>query len=101
MVFETERDPGILKEWRGFFQCCDQPIPHLLFIRAFGAAAFGGADLCRAQGLGKLHVMFDERHGIGPALVDDDRFKPGGRIRETQSAIDFEELISNYVFGKI
>ena len=26
---------------------------------------------------------------------------PGGRIRETESAIDFEELISNYVFGKI
>ena len=27
--------------------------------------------------------------------------KPGGRIRETQSPIDLEELISNYVFGKI
>ena len=27
--------------------------------------------------------------------------KPGGRIRDTQSAIDIEELISNYVFGKI
>ncbi|HEJ83819.1 MAG TPA: outer membrane lipid asymmetry maintenance protein MlaD [Desulfobacteraceae bacterium] len=27
--------------------------------------------------------------------------KPGGRIRDTQSAVDFEELISNYVFGKI
>jgi phospholipid/cholesterol/gamma-HCH transport system substrate-binding protein len=31
----------------------------------------------------------------------DELIKPGGRIRETQSAIDFEELISNYVFGKI
>lgn len=27
--------------------------------------------------------------------------KPGGRIRETQPAVDFEQLISNYVFGKI
>jgi phospholipid/cholesterol/gamma-HCH transport system substrate-binding protein len=27
--------------------------------------------------------------------------KPGGRIRDTQSAVDFEELISNYVFGKL
>ena len=26
---------------------------------------------------------------------------PGGKIRDTQSAIDFEELISNYVFGKL
>lgn len=31
----------------------------------------------------------------------DELIKPGGRIRETQSAIDIEELISNYVFGKI
>ena len=27
--------------------------------------------------------------------------KPGGRLTETQSSIDVEELISNYVFGKI
>jgi phospholipid/cholesterol/gamma-HCH transport system substrate-binding protein len=26
---------------------------------------------------------------------------PGGRIRETQAPIDFEELISKYVFGKV
>jgi phospholipid/cholesterol/gamma-HCH transport system substrate-binding protein len=26
---------------------------------------------------------------------------PGGRIRETQSPIDFEQLISKYVFGKV
>ena len=31
----------------------------------------------------------------------DELIKPGGRIRDTQSAIDIEELISNYVFGKI
>ena len=31
----------------------------------------------------------------------DELIKPGGRIRDTQSAIDFEELISNYVFCKI
>jgi phospholipid/cholesterol/gamma-HCH transport system substrate-binding protein len=31
----------------------------------------------------------------------DERIQPGGRIRDTQSAVDFEELISNYVFGKI
>jgi phospholipid/cholesterol/gamma-HCH transport system substrate-binding protein len=27
--------------------------------------------------------------------------QPGGRIRETQSAVDLEELISKFVFGKI
>jgi phospholipid/cholesterol/gamma-HCH transport system substrate-binding protein len=27
--------------------------------------------------------------------------KPGERIRETQPAVDFEQLISSYVFGKI
>ena len=27
--------------------------------------------------------------------------QPGGRIRETQPAVDFEQLISNYVFGGI
>jgi phospholipid/cholesterol/gamma-HCH transport system substrate-binding protein len=27
--------------------------------------------------------------------------KPGGRIRETQPAVDLEEMISNYVFGKL
>ncbi len=27
--------------------------------------------------------------------------EPGGRIRETQPAVDLEELISHYVFGKI
>jgi phospholipid/cholesterol/gamma-HCH transport system substrate-binding protein len=31
----------------------------------------------------------------------EDLLKPGGRIRETQPAVDFEQLISNYVFGKI
>ena len=31
----------------------------------------------------------------------DELIKPGGRIRDTQPAIDIEELISNYVFGKI
>ena len=31
----------------------------------------------------------------------DELIEPGGRIRDTQSAIDFEELISHYVFGKI
>ena len=31
----------------------------------------------------------------------DELIKPGGSIRDTQSAIDIEELISNYVFGKI
>jgi phospholipid/cholesterol/gamma-HCH transport system substrate-binding protein len=27
--------------------------------------------------------------------------KPGGRIRETQPPIDFEQVISKYVFGKV
>lgn len=31
----------------------------------------------------------------------DEVIQPGGRIRDTQSAVDFEELISNYVFGKL
>jgi len=31
----------------------------------------------------------------------DELIEPGGQIRDTQSAVDFEELISNYVFGKI
>lgn len=31
----------------------------------------------------------------------DELVQPGGRIRDTQPAVDFEELISNYVFGKI
>jgi len=31
----------------------------------------------------------------------DELIQPGGQIRDTQSAVDFEELISNYVFGKI
>ncbi|HDZ89086.1 MAG: outer membrane lipid asymmetry maintenance protein MlaD [Deltaproteobacteria bacterium] len=31
----------------------------------------------------------------------DELIEPGGSIMDTQSAIDFEELISNYVFGKI
>ncbi|MCD6305763.1 MAG: outer membrane lipid asymmetry maintenance protein MlaD [Deltaproteobacteria bacterium] len=31
----------------------------------------------------------------------EETIQPGGRIRDTQSAVDFEELISNYVFGKL
>lgn len=31
----------------------------------------------------------------------DKMVKAGGRIRDTESAIDFESLISNYVFGKV
>jgi len=27
--------------------------------------------------------------------------QPGGRLRETQSPIDFEELISKFIYGKI
>ncbi len=33
--------------------------------------------------------------------ASDDWVAPGGRIRETQPAVDFEELISKFVFGKI
>ena len=33
--------------------------------------------------------------------VSEDLIEAGGHIRETQPAIDIEELISNYVFGKI
>jgi phospholipid/cholesterol/gamma-HCH transport system substrate-binding protein len=31
----------------------------------------------------------------------DELIGPGGRIRDTQSAVDLEQLISNYVFGKL
>ena len=31
----------------------------------------------------------------------DKMVKAGSRIRETESAIDFESLISNYIFGKV
>lgn len=34
--------------------------------------------------------------GASETLVE-----PGGRIRDTQPAIDFEEMISNFVFGKV
>jgi len=44
---------------------------------------------------------------IGEKYVDitpgaeEELIQPGGRIRETQPAIDLESLISKYVFGKI
>jgi len=31
----------------------------------------------------------------------DELIKPGGRIRQTESAIDIEALISKYAFGKL
>jgi phospholipid/cholesterol/gamma-HCH transport system substrate-binding protein len=31
----------------------------------------------------------------------DEIIPPGGMIRETEPAVDIEQLISNYVFGKI
>jgi phospholipid/cholesterol/gamma-HCH transport system substrate-binding protein len=37
---------------------------------------------------------------ITPGASEKD-IEPGGRIRETQPAIDIEELISKFVFGKI
>jgi phospholipid/cholesterol/gamma-HCH transport system substrate-binding protein len=37
---------------------------------------------------------------ITPGASEND-IEPGGRIRETQPAIDIEELISKFVFGKI
>ena len=44
---------------------------------------------------------------IGEKYVDitpggsDKTIPPGGKIRETQPAVDLEELISKYVFGKV
>jgi len=44
---------------------------------------------------------------IGEKYVDitpggsDEVLEPGGLIRDTQSAVDLEQLISNYVFGKL
>jgi phospholipid/cholesterol/gamma-HCH transport system substrate-binding protein len=34
--------------------------------------------------------------GVSEKLIE-----PGGRIRETQPAVDLEELISKFVFGKV
>lgn len=33
--------------------------------------------------------------------ASDEIVQPGGRIRDTQSAIDLEQVISNFVFGKL
>jgi len=44
---------------------------------------------------------------IGEKYIDitpggsEEILKPGDRLRETQPAIDMEQLISNFVFGKI
>jgi phospholipid/cholesterol/gamma-HCH transport system substrate-binding protein len=62
-----------------------------------------------------LHVKIQEdaiasiktRGLIGDKFIEitpggsEEMIGPGGKIRDTQSAIDFEELISNYVFGKL
>ena len=37
---------------------------------------------------------------ITPGAADE-VIPPGGRIRDTQPAVDFEELLSKYVFGKL
>lgn len=52
-------------------------------------------------------VSIKTRGLIGEKFVEitpggsEEILRPGDRIRETQSPIDLEELISNYVFGKI
>ncbi len=49
----------------------------------------------------KTKGLIGEKYiGITPG-GSDNYIKPGGRIRDTQSAVDLEQLISNYVFGKL
>lgn len=49
----------------------------------------------------KTKGLIGEKYiGITPG-GSDKIIQPGGQIRETQPAVDIEELISNFIFGKI
>ena len=96
-------------------------------LKSGSAVVIAGVDVGRVKGVLLDHyearVSMDIPHGleiqedaivsiktrglIGEKYVEitpggsEEILKPGDRIRETQSPIDLEELISNYVFGKI
>ena len=49
----------------------------------------------------KTRGLIGEKYlSISPGGAED-VIKPGGRIRETVPPVDVEDLISNYIFGKI
>jgi phospholipid/cholesterol/gamma-HCH transport system substrate-binding protein len=96
-------------------------------LKSGSAVVIAGVDVGRVKGVlldnYEARVSMDIPHGleiqedaivsiktrglIGEKYVEitpggsEEILKPGDRIRETQSPIDLEELISNYVFGKI
>ncbi len=49
----------------------------------------------------KTRGLIGEKYIQISAGASEDVIPGGGRIRETESALDFEELISKYAFGKI
>ena len=49
----------------------------------------------------KTKGLIGEKYLIITPGGSDKTIRPGGQIRETMPAVDVEELISNYVFGKI
>ena len=96
-------------------------------LKSGSAVVIAGVDVGRVKGVlldnYEAKVSLDIPHGlkiqedaivsiktrglIGEKYVEitpggsEEILRPGDRIRETQSPIDLEELISNYVFGKI
>lgn len=49
----------------------------------------------------KTRGLIGEKYIVITPGGSDKNIEPGGRIRETQPAVDIEELISKFVFGKI
>lgn len=49
----------------------------------------------------KTKGLIGEKYMVITPGGSDELIPPGGRIRETMPPVDIEELISNYVFGKI
>jgi len=49
----------------------------------------------------KTRGIIGEKYLDITAGGSEEMIPPGGRIRETTAAVDVEELISNFVFGKI
>jgi phospholipid/cholesterol/gamma-HCH transport system substrate-binding protein len=49
----------------------------------------------------KTKGLIGEKYVLLSPGGSDKLIGPGGAIRETESAVDFESLISNYIFGKV
>ena len=49
----------------------------------------------------KTRGLIGEKYIQLSAGAADEVLQPGGRIRQTESAVDIESLISKYVFGKL